>query len=115
MFSTSNEDRNVIKLSPNTNDLNSVSGYRESSFVYAISAAGVTYSVAKACSQGRLVSCGCDSSLNSKQLARYLKESSRTGNVIEGNANSGLNRPLIVKLKGQILNETRRPNGIAKK
>ncbi|XP_017777920.1 PREDICTED: protein Wnt-10b [Nicrophorus vespilloides] len=35
-------------------------GYRETAFAYALSAAGVTISVAKACSQERLVNCGCD-------------------------------------------------------
>lgn len=37
-----------------------LSGSREVAFIYAISSAGVVYTLARACSQGELDSCSCD-------------------------------------------------------
>lgn len=48
-------------------------GYRETAFAYAISAAGVAHSVARACSSGKLIACGCDPS-SYRQRGHSLKE-----------------------------------------
>lgn len=40
---------------------------REKAFVYAISTAGVAYSVTKACSKGDIVDCGCDERIRNKE------------------------------------------------
>ncbi|CAG9567459.1 unnamed protein product [Danaus chrysippus] len=50
-------------LTRSTNPHNSAimkRGFREAAFLYALTAAGVAHSVARACAQGRLISCGCD-------------------------------------------------------
>ncbi|KAJ6649153.1 Protein Wnt-10b [Pseudolycoriella hygida] len=62
------------KKNPHTSNLLK-KGYKESAFAFAVSSAGVAYNIARACSQGKLVSCGCDPSVNRKSLAKSLKES----------------------------------------
>lgn len=44
----------------------SLTATRETSFVHAISAAGVMYTLARNCSLGDIDSCGCDVSRNGK-------------------------------------------------
>lgn len=36
-------------------------GSKETAFIYAITSAGVVYSITNACSSGRLTECSCDS------------------------------------------------------
>lgn len=69
---------NKIPLIPNYYTF-SLSGYRESAFAYAISSAGVAYTVARACSQGRILSCSCDPSYHPK---REIQAKELTGQEI---------------------------------
>lgn len=54
-------------------------GYREEAFINAILAAGVAHAIARACSQGRLLSCDCDSNLNEHFLMSsiYISNNSK--------------------------------------
>lgn len=40
---------------------------REAAFVYAISAAGIAYSVTRACSRGELTDCSCDNRIRTRR------------------------------------------------
>lgn len=43
-------------------DILHITGSREASFTYAVTSAGVTYSITQACSLGKLKQCSCDQS-----------------------------------------------------
>ncbi|KAK6623688.1 hypothetical protein RUM43_009540 [Polyplax serrata] len=53
------------------------SGYRETAFAYAISSAGVAHSVARACSSGKLITCGCDPSSYRQRGLHKLRENQK--------------------------------------
>lgn len=48
----------MIKI--NQNNFGHFSGCRETAFIYAITSAAVTHSIARACSEGSIESCTCD-------------------------------------------------------
>ena len=51
----------LVICSQTCSALMSYAGSREAAFVYAISSAGVVYAITRACSQGELKICSCDS------------------------------------------------------
>nr|UTS77835.1 Wnt10 [Laodelphax striatellus] len=53
---------------PHTSTHHATKGYRESAFSSAIAAAGVAASVARACSSGRLLACGCQARTRSSAV-----------------------------------------------
>lgn len=59
-------------------------GSREAAFVYAISSAGVVYAITRACSQGELKSCNCDSQ-------KHGRSSDPTGSFDWGGCSDNIN------------------------
>lgn len=54
---------------------------RETSYVHAVTSAGVTFAITQACSSGQIQDCPCDRSLNGKEkhVNNYFCETLRTG------------------------------------
>lgn len=73
-------------------------GYREEAFINAISAAGVAHAIARACSQGRLLSCDCNSSLSKPSLLSliYINNHSNSG-FLQSSENSSNKRGLFLQ------------------
>jgi wingless-type MMTV integration site family protein 4 len=44
-----------------------VAGSREKAYIYAVSSAGVTYAVTKACARGEMNICGCDTTVRARE------------------------------------------------
>lgn len=61
-------------------------GTRETAFVHALSAAGVAYSVTKACSTGKLDKCGCDRSFQGAATSGGFQWAGCSDNVHYGSA-----------------------------
>lgn len=63
--------------------------------MYAISSAGVAHSIARACSQGRLISCGCDPSISRKSLSKHLKDNTGRSKVMASNGRYKIDGAII--------------------
>lgn len=50
----------LLELSPHASPVRSPADIRETAFVYAITAAGVSHAITQACSMGELLQCGCE-------------------------------------------------------
>ena len=44
---------------------------RERAYIHAVSAAGVAYSITRACSRGQIAECGCDQRILSRKAKRW--------------------------------------------
>ena len=51
-----------------------LSGFKETSFMYAVTSAGLAHSFSRACSMGRLERCTCDSPKKSQSLKENVVE-----------------------------------------
>ena len=72
-----------VLLSPRINRTHS-SGTRESAYIHALTSAGVAYAMTKACSTGRLESCGCDMSVGDVATNRSIRWTGCSDNVLFG-------------------------------
>ncbi|CAF0958127.1 unnamed protein product [Adineta steineri] len=60
------------------------SGTKESAYIHALTSAGIAYTITKACSTGRLSSCGCDMSMKDKTSNSSIRWAGCSDNVLFG-------------------------------
>ncbi len=60
------------------------SGTKESAYIHALTSAGIAYAITKACSTGRLSSCGCDMSMKDKSTNNSIRWAGCSDNVLFG-------------------------------
>ncbi|CAF1166223.1 unnamed protein product [Rotaria sordida] len=58
------------------------SGTKESAYVHALTSAGIAYAITKACTNGRLNSCGCDMTITDKYLNESIRWTGCSDNVL---------------------------------
>jgi len=60
------------------------SGLRESSFIYALSSAALTYAITSACSEGKIIGCSCDETKKGQSTSDGHKWSGCSDNIAYG-------------------------------
>ncbi|CAF1056184.1 unnamed protein product [Adineta steineri] len=83
------------------------SGTKESAYIHALTSAGIAYTITKACSTGRLSSCGCDMSMKEKTSNSSIRWAGCSDNVLFGSelARKFVNlRERITKNRTSLLN-----------
>lgn len=63
---------------------NIILGTKESAYIHALTSAGIAYAITKACSTGRLRSCGCDLTMREKNTNGSIRWSGCSDNVLFG-------------------------------
>ncbi|CAF3043359.1 unnamed protein product [Rotaria socialis] len=58
------------------------SGTKESAYIHALTSAGIAYAITKACSNGRLDSCGCDMTIKEKFYNQSIRWAGCSDNVL---------------------------------
>ena len=59
-------------------------GTKESAYIHALTSAGIAYAITKACSTGRLRSCGCDLTMREKNTNSSIRWAGCSDNVLFG-------------------------------